>query len=165
MLKRFSKLWTAITLAFIGVSTWNLQRYFKMGLFTFCKNLVRKVVNLNLMTSLPTKNYAKDGKPEAVWLLRIFYHDPFLISGKTKANDFVISNLVNFETISTQDSLQELARAYKLCASPYRKVRCEKDHGKNYIKVRPLLPRHLLHNRLLRPTSITRIPKKNRFKV
>ena len=34
--QRFSKLWTAVTLAFIGISSWNLQRYtyFKMGLFT-----------------------------------------------------------------------------------------------------------------------------------
>ena len=44
---RFSKLWTAITLAFTGVSIWNLQRSFKMGLFTMCKNFVQKIVNLN----------------------------------------------------------------------------------------------------------------------
>ena len=43
-----SKLWTtAITLPFIGVSAWNLQRTFRIGLSTLCTNFVKKVVNLN----------------------------------------------------------------------------------------------------------------------
>ena len=46
-MERFSKLWTAITLGFIGISTCNLQGYFQMGLSTLCKSFVRKVVNLN----------------------------------------------------------------------------------------------------------------------
>ena len=37
---RFSRLWTAVTFAFIGISTWNLQRTIKMRLFTLCKNFV-----------------------------------------------------------------------------------------------------------------------------
>ena len=44
---RFSKLWTAVTFAFIGVSTWNLQRSFKMELLTLCKYFVQKFVYLN----------------------------------------------------------------------------------------------------------------------
>ena len=38
---RFFKLWTAATLACIGISTWNLQRDFKMGLITLRKNFVK----------------------------------------------------------------------------------------------------------------------------
>ena len=44
---RFSELLTAVTLAFMGISTWNLQRYFKMQLLTLFKNFVTKVVYLN----------------------------------------------------------------------------------------------------------------------
>ena len=53
---RFSQLWTAVTLAFIGISGWNLQRSFKMGLFTLCKNLSENSLIQTLMTSLQTKN-------------------------------------------------------------------------------------------------------------
>ena len=38
---------------------------------------------------------------------------------------------------------------YELHSLPNKKVSGAKDHGKNYIKVRPLLVRHLLRNRLL----------------
>ena len=44
---RFSKLWTAVTLAFIGLLAWNSQRPFKTWLSTLCKNVVKKYVNLN----------------------------------------------------------------------------------------------------------------------
>ena len=44
---RFSKLWTAVSLAFVDISTWNLQKSFKSALLTVCKNFVWKVVNLN----------------------------------------------------------------------------------------------------------------------
>ena len=37
---------------------------------------------------------------------------------------------------------------YELHSLPNRKVSGAKDHGKNYIKVRPPLVRHLLRNRL-----------------
>ena len=39
---RFSELWTPIvnSCIIIGISTRNLQRYFKLGLFTLCKNFV-----------------------------------------------------------------------------------------------------------------------------
>ena len=42
-----SKLRAAITLEFISISTWNLRRPFKTGLFTLCKNFVKKVADLN----------------------------------------------------------------------------------------------------------------------
>ena len=38
---------------------------------------------------------------------------------------------------------------HELRSLPYNKVSGAKDHGKNYINVRPLLVRHLMHNRLL----------------
>ena len=41
---RRSKLWIALTLVFIIISTWNLQRPFKTRLFTLCKNVIKKVV-------------------------------------------------------------------------------------------------------------------------
>ena len=41
------KLWTAVALVLIGISIWNLQRSLKMGLFTLCKNLVKKIVSSN----------------------------------------------------------------------------------------------------------------------
>ena len=37
---------------------------------------------------------------------------------------------------------------YELHSLPNKKVSGAKDHGKNYIKVRPPLVRHLLRNRL-----------------
>ena len=46
--KRFSKLRTAIAPSFIEISTRNLQRYLRMGLFTLCKNFARKVPYLNV---------------------------------------------------------------------------------------------------------------------
>ena len=60
---RFSKLWTAVTLAFIGISTWHLQRPFKTGLFTLCKSFVKKGRQFEvLMTLLQTKN-SHNSKP------------------------------------------------------------------------------------------------------
>ena len=56
---RFSKLWTAVTFAFIGASTWNLQRSFKMGLFTLLKFCSKNRWFKFLMTSLQTMNTAQ----------------------------------------------------------------------------------------------------------
>ena len=59
---RFSKLWTVVTLAFIGLSTWNLQRLSKTGLSTLCKNSVKKYETKNKswrirMTSYPCDRF------------------------------------------------------------------------------------------------------------
>ena len=43
---------------------------------------------------------------------------------------------------------------YELHSLPNKKVSGAKDHGKNYIKVRPPLVRHLLRNRLLKHYSL-----------
>ena len=47
-------------------------------------------------------------------------------------------------------SYLKLICEYELYSLPNKKVSAAKDHGKNYIKVRPppLPVRHLLHNRL-----------------
>ena len=45
--QRFSKLWTAITLDFIDVSTWTSRDTLKWGYLHFVKILVRKVFCLN----------------------------------------------------------------------------------------------------------------------
>ena len=44
---RSSKLWTVVTLAFVSISTWNLQIPFKIGLYILCKKFVKEVVNVN----------------------------------------------------------------------------------------------------------------------
>ena len=46
-------------------------------------------------------------------------------------------------------SYLKLICGYELHSLPNKEVRGAKDEGKNYIKVRPLLVRHLLRNRLL----------------
>ena len=45
--KKNRQIWTAIILAFIDISTWNLQRYFKIVLFTLCESFVWNVFDLN----------------------------------------------------------------------------------------------------------------------
>ena len=44
----FPELWTVATFALLDTSTWHLEKYYKMWLFTLCENFVKKVVNLNL---------------------------------------------------------------------------------------------------------------------
>ena len=63
---RFFKLWTAVTLEFISISTWNLQRLFKAGLITSRQTFVKKVVNF-LMISLQTKNRGVLKKAQRYW--------------------------------------------------------------------------------------------------
>ena len=46
-------------------------------------------------------------------------------------------------------SYLKLACEYKLHILPNTEVSTAKDHGKNYMKVRPPMVRHLLRNRLL----------------
>ena len=45
-------------------------------------------------------------------------------------------------------SYSKLTCEYELHILPNRKVSTAKDHGKNYMKVRALMVRHLLRNRL-----------------
>ena len=50
---RFSKLWTAVTLAFIGISTWNLQTPFYRGKFTFiCVKFLQKKSSITIFDDI-----------------------------------------------------------------------------------------------------------------
>ena len=105
--------------------------------------------------NLQTDGYAKDGGPEEVWLLSSFYHESLRTWIKTIVNKFAISN--HTALILGVDALRsylKLICEYELHSLPNKKVSGGKDHGKDYIKVRLPLVRHLLRNRLLKLHSI-----------
>ena len=69
---------------------------------------------------------------------------------KTIVNKFAISHHTALILgVHVLRSYSKLICEYELHSLPNKKVTGAKDHGKNYIKVRPLLVRHLLRNRLL----------------
>ena len=69
---------------------------------------------------------------------------------KTIAHKFAISNhTVLILGVHALRSYLKLTCEYEFHSLPNKKVSGAKDHGKNYIKVRPPLVRHLLHNGLL----------------
>ena len=71
---------------------------------------------------------------------------------ETIVNEFAISNHTALILgVHALRSYLKLICEYELHSAPDKKVSGAKDHGKNYIKVRPLLVRHLLRNRLLVP--------------
>ena len=84
-------------------------------------------------------DYAKNSGPGEVWHLCSFYHESLGIWIKTTVNKSAISN--HTALISGVHELHSLPK----------KVSGVKDHGKNYIMVRPPLVRHLWRNRLLPP--------------
>ena len=66
---------------------------------------------------------------------------------KTIVNKFAISNhTALILVVHALRSYLKLICEYELHSLPNKKVSGAKDHGKNYIKVRPLLVRHLLRN-------------------
>ena len=79
-----------------------------------------------------------------------FYHESLRTWIKTIVNTFAISN--HTALILGVDALRsylKLIREYEFHSLPNKKVSGAKDHGKNYIRVRLPLVRHLLRNRLL----------------
>ena len=65
-------------------------------------------------------------------------------------NKFAISNHTTLILdVHALRSYLKLICEYELHGLPNKKVNGAKHHGKNYIKVRPRLVRHLLRNRLL----------------
>ena len=67
-------------------------------------------------------------------------------------NKFPISNYKALKLdVQALRSYLSLICEYELYILPNEKVSTAKDHGKNYMKDRPPLVRHLLHNRLLIP--------------
>ena len=95
--------------------------------------------------------YAKDGGPGEVWLLCNFYHEPLRTCINTIVNEFAISNHVALILgVHALKSYLKLICECDLHTLPNKKVSLAKDHGKNYIKVRPPLVGHLFRNRLLK---------------
>ena len=94
-------------------------------------------------------DYAKDGGPGEVWLLCSFYHERLRIWIETIVNKFVSNHTALILGVHALRSYLKLICEYELHTLPNKKVILAKDHGKNYIKVRPPLVRHLLRSRLL----------------
>ena len=80
----------------------------------------------------------------------IFYHESLRTWIKTIVNKFAISNhTAMILDVHALRSYLKLFCEYELHSVPNKTVSGAKDHGKNYIKVKPHLVRHLLRNRLL----------------
>ena len=90
-------------------------------------------------------DYAKDGGPgEEVWLLCNFYHEPLRTWIKTNVNNFAIwsQTVCKLDKQALRNYLK-LTCEYELHILPNTKVSAAKDHGKNYMKVRQSVVRHL----------------------
>ena len=93
---------------------------------------------------------AKDGGAGEVWLLCSFYHESLHTWIKTIVNKIAVSNHTALILgVHALRSYLKLICEYELHSLPNKNVSGPKDHGKNYIKVRPPLVCHLLRNRLL----------------
>ena len=89
-------------------------------------------------------DYTKDGGPGEVWLVCSFYPESLRTWIKTIVNKFAILNHTTLILgVHALRSYLKLICEYKLHSLPNKKVSGAKDHGKNYIKVRPPLVRHL----------------------
>ena len=92
---------------------------------------------------------AKDGGPEVIWQLCSFYQDPLqslllcLVSYKPNIHR-TASN--GFTSLYPQCETNLMSN-YRVIELPLQ-LKSAKAHGKNYIKVKPPLVRHLLCNRV-----------------
>ena len=79
-----------------------------------------------------------------------FYHESLRTWIKTTVNKFAISNhtALILDVHALRSYLKQRCE-YELHSLPNKKVSGAKNHGKNYIKVRSPLVRHLLCNRVL----------------
>ena len=78
-----------------------------------------------------------------------FYHESLCTWIKTIVNKFAISNYTALiRGVHALRSYLKLVCKYELHSLPNKKITAAKDHGKNNMKVRPPLVRHLLRNRL-----------------
>ena len=92
------------------------------------------------------EGYAKDGGPGKVWFLCSFYHESLRTWIKTIVNKFAISNhTALILRVHALRSYLKLICEYERHNLPNKNVSGAKDHGKNCIKVKPPLVRHLLH--------------------
>ena len=79
-----------------------------------------------------------------------FYHEPLCSLIETNINKFAISNYTTLKLhVQALRSYLSLICEYELYILPDKKVSTTKDHGENYMKDRPPLVCHLLHNCLL----------------
>ena len=79
-----------------------------------------------------------------------FYHKPLRASFKINVNKFaILDHMALRRGIEALGNYLKLNCEYKLHILLNTKVGTVKDHGKNYIKVRPLLVCYLLRNHLL----------------
>ena len=107
-------------------------------------------------------DYAKDGGPGEVRHLCSFHLESLHTWIKTIVNKFAISNHTALILgVHALRSYLKLICEYELQSLPNKKVSGAKDHGKNYIKVRPPLVRYLLRYRLLTKKTICLQLKKN----
>ena len=92
-------------------------------------------------------DYAKDGGPREAWFFLSFYHETLRTRIKTNVNKLAIWNHVAFKShIQALRSYFNLSCEYELHILSNTKVSVAKDHGKNYMKVRPPWVRHLLRD-------------------
>ena len=83
-------------------------------------------------------DYAKDGGPGELWLLCSFYHGSLRTWIKTIVNRFAISNhTAMILAVHALRSYLKLICKYEVHGLPNKKDSDAKDHGKNYIKIRP----------------------------
>ena len=100
-------------------------------------------------------DYAKDGGPGEVQLLCSFYHEPLPTWIETSISKFAISNHMALKIdLNTLGNCLMLICEYELYILPNKKGGVAKHHGKNYMRDRPPLVRHLLRNDLLRAMLI-----------
>ena len=109
-----------------------------------------QVLAANILMRISKDDYAKDGEPGRSDFYVVFTMSLCALGLKTIINKFAISNNTALTLgVHVLRSYLKVVCEYKLHSLPTKKVSGAKDHGKNYIKVRPLLVRHLLRNRLL----------------
>ena len=92
------------------------------------------------MLKLPNliDDYAKNSGPGDVSLLCSFYHESLRTWIKTIVNKLGVSNHTALILgVHTLKSYLKLICEYELHGLPNKKGNGAKDHGKNYIKVRP----------------------------
>ena len=107
-------------------------------------------VYLIIGTNLIIDDYTKDGGTGEVRLLCSFYHEPLHNRIKTNINKFGISNHTALKlAIQALRSYLNQTCKYELHTLSDTKFSATKDHGENYMKVRPPLVRHLQRNCLL----------------
>ena len=105
----------------------------------------KKIHRMLEITPRAIDDNAKNGVPREVRLLCSFYCESLCTWINTIVNKFAISNHTTLTLgVYALRSYLKLICKYELHSLLNIKVSGAKDHGKNYIKVKPTLVRHLL---------------------